>query len=340
MINWLAAHLCKKISNTSKKQIAEHFKYNIKEILDFLTKKGKSPNFREAENILKIAVKKGIKITTIIDNKYPKNLKELPDPPFCIFSIGNMDILNNHSISFVGTRRATSYGLNVTSSLINQLSDYSINIVSGMAMGIDTASHLAALENNMATTAVLGCGVDIIYPQINKKLYYKIIENGLLMSEFPPETNPMPYHFPIRNRIISGLSLGTVVIEAREKSGSMITARLALEQGKEVFCVPGKIFDRSSFATNEIIKKGEAKLITNAEDILSELIAVEFFKKSVRVLKLEPGGILFHLQESPKTIDELEYLTGLERNSVILELTNLELDGKLFKNGANQYSTR
>jgi len=340
MFNWLAAYLCKNVSNRTKKQIAEHFNYKIEKIVDFLQKQNKIPQFKTAENILKYSNEKHIEIISINNEKYPQNLKELPDPPYCLFCLGNTELVNKNSIAFVGTRRVTSYGIKATKTLIAELSGCNINIVSGMAMGIDTISHFSAIQNNLSTIAVLGCGVDVIYPKINYKLYNQIIENGLILSEFPPKTNPLPYYFPIRNRIISGLSLGTVVVEAREKSGSMITARLALEQGKEVFCVPGRMFDNSSAATNNIIKKGEAKLITCAEDIISELIGVEFFKKSVTVLNLEPEGILFHLKDSPKTIDELEYLTGKDRISVIMEITNLELDGLLFKNATNQYSMR
>lgn len=340
MENWLAFHLCRGISNQTKFKIVEKFHYCIEKILDFVLKNNKKIDFKYANYLIDYCKNKNIKIISINNENYPETLKQIPDPPICLFYIGNLKILNKNNIAFVGTRRASAYGLNVTKLLIEQLSEFNINIVSGMALGIDTASHLAALNNNISTTAVLGCGIDIVYPSSNEKLYKNISKSGLILSEFPPFTKPKPYYFPIRNRIISGLSLGTVVIEAREKSGSMITARLALEQGKEVFCVPGRIFDKASSVTNEIIKKGEGKLITNASDILSELIDVDFYEKSDKVLKLEPTGLISHLLDSPKTIDELEFLTGKDRSSLILELTNLQLDEKIFKNAANQYSKR
>jgi DNA processing protein len=336
----LAFHLNKTISNGTKKKILQHFEFDIESCLEFCKEQGKKFDFKQSEEIIKKIKKQKIKLTTVLDKDYPENLAEIYDPPVCIFSKGNFNILKNKGIAFVGTRRATSYGLSATKKLIeeiNLLTNGNLTVISGMATGIDTQAHLTALANNMKTIAVLGCGVNIIYPALNKKLYESLEKNGLIISEFPPDTKPKPYFFPIRNRIISGLSIGVVVVEARKKSGSIITAKLALEQGKEVFAVPGKIFDKGSFGTNNTIKKGEAKLILNGEDILEELIGVEFFKKSDRVLKLELEGVLKHLAISPKTIDELEILTNKNRGELILELTNLELSGKIFKNAANQY---
>jgi len=336
----MAFHLIKSVSNITKKKILQHFEFDINTVLEFCKEQGKQIDFKLSEKVIKTAKNQNIKITTILDKDYPINLKEIDDPPVCIFSLGDFSILRNKGIAFVGTRRASSYGLFSTNLLISQLSNLtngSLNIISGMAAGIDSQAHLTALSNNMKTIAVLGCGVNIIYPAINKKLYEAIAEKGLIISEFPPNTKPRPYFFPIRNRIISALSEGVVIVEAREKSGSIITAKLALEQGKEVFAVPGKIINNGSAGTNNLIKKGEAKLILNGEDILEELIAVEFFKKSDRVLKLELEGVLKHLSDAPKTIDELEILTEKDRGELILELTNLELSGKIFKNAANQY---
>ncbi len=336
----MAFHLAKSISNITKKKILQHFEFDIDAVLEFCKEQGKQIDLKYSKNVIKTAKNENIKITTILDKDYPEHLLNIDDPPVCIFSQGDFSILQKKGIAFVGTRRASSYGLSVTKYLIEQISQLTngnIAIISGMAMGIDSQAHQTALTNNIKTVAVLGCGTNIIYPAFNKRLYENIVKKGLIISEFPPATKPKPYFFPIRNRIISALSEGVVIVEAREKSGSIITAKLGLEQGKEVFAVPGKIFDCSATGTNNLIKKGEAKLILNGEDILEELIGVEFFKKSDRVLKLELEGVLKHLSDSPKTIDELEILTEKGRDELILELTNLELSGKIFKNAANQY---
>ena len=209
-------------------------------------------------------------IITINDNLYPKLLLQIPDPPPVLYVYGNLDA-ENINIAIVGSRSATRYGLLTAHNFGKEFAKLKITIVSGMARGIDTAAHRGTLEGNGKTVAVLGCGLGTIYPPENKYLFHKIAQNGAVITEFPFKTKPEPHNFPARNRIISGLSLGTIVVEAGQRSGSLITARLALEQNREVFAVPGSINSPMSRGTNNLINQG-AKLVSKASDVLEEII--------------------------------------------------------------------
>lgn len=213
---------------------------------------------------------KGFGIVTFQDDTYPPLLREIPDPPPFLYVNGHLDGSTNN-VAIVGSRNATAYGISTTRRLGATLAALDITIVSGMALGIDTAAHAGALQGKGKTIAVLGSGLGRIYPSENRKLFHTIAENGAVVSEFPLQTEPEAYNFPIRNRIISGCSLGTVVVEATQKSGSLITARLAAEQNREVFAVPGSIRSFKSMGTHTLIKEG-AKLVENAQDILDELV--------------------------------------------------------------------
>jgi len=216
--------------------------------------------------------KEKIDLITIQDESYPKLLKEIYTPPAILYIRGNFKPSDKFSLGVVGTRRLSNYGEQITPIITSELSKSGITIVSGLAKGIDTIAHKTAIENNGRTIAVLGSGIDTnsIYPTINKYLAEKIIENGAVISEFPINTKPLPQNFPQRNRIVSGLSLGILVIEAPEKSGAMITARNALEQNRDVFAIPGHILSNNSLGPNSLIKMG-AKLVTKTSDILEEL---------------------------------------------------------------------
>lgn len=205
--------------------------------------------------------------------KYPKQLKEIYNPPKKIYAIGNIEILNYTGIAIVGSRKATEYGKRVTLKLSEDLSKRKIVIISGLAKGIDSYAHIGTLNvKSGRTIAVLGSGIKEIYPKENIELARKIVKNGgCIISEYPPEEKPNKSNFPERNRIISGLSKGIVVVEASEKSGSLITADFALEQGREVFAIPGNIYNNTSIGTNKLIQQG-AKLVTNFEDILEEIL--------------------------------------------------------------------
>jgi len=207
---------------------------------------------------------------TLADDAYPERLRHIADPPLALFFRGDPALLAKPSVALVGSRRASAYALNVAQHVAKQLVSAGVTIVSGLARGIDGAAHEAALDAGGDTIAVLGTGIDVVYPRSNRKLFSAIEQRGLIVTELPPGTPPLPAHFPIRNRIISGIALGTVIVEATSRSGSLITARTAAEQGREVFAVPGPIFSAGSEGTHRLIQYG-AKLVHDANDILEEL---------------------------------------------------------------------
>ena len=214
---------------------------------------------------------RNIIMTTIEDEDYPERLKSIDTPPIVFFLKGDIELVNWPSIAIVGARKCSEYGYSVAKELGNGLEKAGFNVVSGMALGIDEAAHKGALSQGHHTLAVLGCGIDICYPKQNSTLYRMLLERGAVLSEFLPGTEPRPYQFPMRNRIISGLSLGVVVVEAAQKSGSLITAHLALEYNREVFAVPGNINSTLSKGANQLIQSG-AKMVTCVEDIIEELV--------------------------------------------------------------------
>ena len=209
------------------------------------------------------------RVITMAEPDYPGLLLQIPDPPPFLYVQGELKRAHRN-IALVGSRNATRYGIHTTRRLAGELASIHITVVSGMARGIDTAAHEGALEKGGRTVAVLGSGLDRIYPAENRTLFHRIAQSGAVISEFPLNAGPDPHHFPVRNRIISGISLGTVVVEAAKRSGSLITARLAAEQNREVFAVPGNIHSFKSTGTHSLIKQG-AKLVENAGDILEEL---------------------------------------------------------------------
>ena len=206
----------------------------------------------------------------ITDPRYPPRLREIFDPPLVLFARGQTDLLGSVMIAVVGTRRPTPYGAAVAERLASDLGLAGVTVASGMARGIDTAAHRGALSAGAGTVAVFGCGVDVLYPAENRRLMTEIIEKGLVISEFPMATPAYPQNFPIRNRIVSGMGIGVVVVEGAQYSGSAITARLALDQGREVYAVPGNITSKMSWGPNLLIKQG-AKLVQDAGDVLEEL---------------------------------------------------------------------
>jgi len=218
---------------------------------------------------LESADEKGVRILTLLDEDYPALLREIDDPPLVLYVRGTLEIDPACSIAVVGTRRTTRYGSLVAARLASQIALKGITVVSGLAAGTDAAAHQGVLDVAGKTIAVMGCGVDRVYPKRNQEIYDEIVETGCVISEYPLGTRPAKWTFPQRNRIISGLSRGVVVIQAPERSGALITARLALEQGRDVFAVPGNITNRTSAGTNRLIRDG-AKLVITVDDILDE----------------------------------------------------------------------
>ena len=207
---------------------------------------------------------------TLADPEYPPLLKQIVDPPPALFFRGDLALAQKPSVAMVGSRRASPYALNAAGHLARELVSAGIAVASGLARGVDSASHAGALEGGGITIAILGTGIDVVYPRSHRRLFAAIEERGLILTEFPPGTPPLPPNFPIRNRVISGISLGTVIVEATGRSGSLITARTAAEQNREVFAVPGPIFSAGSEGTHRLIQYG-AKLVHDAQDILDEL---------------------------------------------------------------------
>ena len=213
----------------------------------------------------------GCRLLTWDEPEYPARLKEIYDPPPLLYVRGNVDLLNRHLISIVGARRPTPYGNQMAERLGRDLADWGLVVSSGLARGIDASAHRGALASASGmTVGVLGCGIDVVYPKENKKIFREIEKRGAIISEFPMGTFPAPQNFPIRNRILAGIALGVVVVEGAQYSGSLITARLAMEFGREVFGVPGNATQPTSFGPNQLIKQG-AKLVTGWEDVIEEL---------------------------------------------------------------------
>jgi len=268
----------------------------------------------DIEREFKLADKYKINILTVDDVDYPENLKSIYDPPIVLYVKGNLTAQDKLSIGIVGSRRASFYGLNSAEKFAYELAGLGFTVVSGLAYGIDTQAHKGALKADGRTIAVLGSGLANIYPSENKKLAGQISQSGAVISEFPLSAAPLPNNFPRRNRIISGLSLGLLVVEAAKNSGALITADFALEQGREVFALPGKIDSGNSFGTNGLIKQG-AKLVSNIEDILEELnfteqIALPKEAQGFNTLKL--GDASF--SEAEKESSKIGELTSEESN--------------------------
>jgi len=283
-----------------------------------------------------------IEIITIKDKNYPKLLKEIYNPPALLYIRGNLKKQDEFAVAVVGTRKPSNYGRQVVPMIVQDLTENKITIVSGLAMGIDSLSQETCLASGGRTIAVLGSGVDnnSIYPRINYNLAQEIIKNGALVSEYPPGTDPRKEHFPARNRIISGLCLGVLVIEAGESSGALITAHFALDQNREVFSTPGNIFSPNSFGTNNLIKKG-AKLVTSSQDVLDELnlsLATEYVKtQSIIPDTPEEAEILKNLSHEPTHVDKIIKKTKLPVSKVNSTLSMMELKGKVKNLGNANY---
>lgn len=290
------------------------------------------------DSIIKLCEKREIKIYSFNDEEYPKLLKEIHDPPAVLFCKGEIKPEDHLGLAIVGSRKMSEYGRRVTERLASELASCGITIVSGLARGIDSVAHTGALSQGGRTLAILGSGISYIYPPENKALAEKIIKNGAILSEFYPDETPRRENFPKRNRIISGVSVGTIVTEATINSGALITASFALEQGREVFAVPGNITSKNSEGTNYLIQKG-AKLVTKIEDILEEIGQfIPSLKKSPDISETQlidklddDEKIVFNILDEPVYLDEIVLLTGMNTAKILEILLKLEINGLINK---------
>jgi DNA processing protein len=306
----------------------------IKGVSDNIANSIKSaPDIEFAERQMEIAHRRGVRVVTRESAEYPSRLRQIYDPPFLLYVKGDLCESDNRAVAIVGSRHATHYGKSMAEELSLQLAEAGVTVVSGFARGIDSISHRAAMATGGRTIAVLGCGLDIIYPPENVSLYEQMPSHGAIVSEFPLETKPEGPNFPRRNRIISGLCLGVVVVEAARRSGALLTAGHALEQNREVFAVPGNVTSATSTGTNALIRQG-AHLVTNADDILAELEfmipnADDSEPKAVPAVKVdgEQAKLLNLMGEEPAHIDALSRASGLTVQRLLELLLTMELKG-------------
>jgi DNA processing protein len=304
---------------------------------------------KELAGVRKIA---GCGLLNWTEPEYPQTLLQIYDPPVLLYVRGDAQVLNLPSLSIVGTRKPTLYGTHMAQRLGRDLAARGLVIVSGMARGIDAIGHQGAMDAHGRAIGVLGTGIDVCYPKENKKLYEKVLERGAIISEFPLRTHPAPENFPVRNRIVAGMPLGVVVVEGAQYSGSLITARLAMEFGREVFGVPGNATQPVSFAPNQLIKQG-AKLVTCAEDVIEELptpvraalVKAEQPEAEQRNLlaAAELNGSMKKLYEmlsaeEPVHIDDIVERSGLNSSEVLATLFDLEMKGIVRQTPGKQFS--
>ena len=287
--------------------------------------------------------KENIRMITADSDEYPALLKEIPNPPYLLYVKGNYDFNSAPMIAIVGSRKFTAYGAQAATAFAKDLARAGITVVSGLALGIDAIAHRGALDGGGKTIAVLGNSLDDknLYPKANFNLSREIMDNGILLSEYPIETQAAEFTFPARNRLIAGLSLGTLVVEAGEKSGTLITSQLALEFNREVFAVPGSIFSTQSDGTNNLIKKG-ARTVTSVSDILEELdLSSEKENKIQNIPKIPENQteelLLKNLSSTPVHIDTLAKMTKLGTSSIASALTMMEIKGWIKNIGGQNY---
>jgi len=288
----------------------------------------------EVERNLAVMEKVGARLVTINDENYPANLRKIEDPPPFLYVRGELRRSDDLAVSIVGSRNASAYGLSACQRLSSDLSQRGLVIISGLARGIDSAAHWGALQAGGRTIAALGCGIDVIYPRENKDLFKKIEAKGAVITELPPGAPPEPINFPRRNRIISGMSLGVIVVEASARSGSLITARQALEQNREVFAVPGMVSSTRSQGTHHLIKQG-AKLVECANDVLEEIFPQalanpgDYVPSEIPYDKLSPEArrIMDVMDRAPQHIDVLVKEAGVSAGPATSILLELELKG-------------
>lgn len=294
----------------------------------------------DLERVMEKIAAGNVRVITWSDSDYPRRLKEIDQSPPVLFIRGTINVEDDWAVAVVGTRRVTPYGRQVADEIGRFLAQNGVTVVSGLARGVDAIAHEAALQAGGRTFAVLGSGVDVIYPPEHRKLAAEIIRQGAVISDYPVGTQPDGVNFPPRNRIISGLSLATVVVEAGEKSGALITAEFAVDQGRDVFAVPGSILAAQSQGTNRLIEQGARPLLKMSE--ILEALKLEQIPEKQQARKHSPmskeeQSLLEHLSSDPVHIDQLCELTGLPITNVSATLTMMELKGFVTQVGGMNY---
>lgn len=360
--NWLALHRAPGLGSATLRTLLDHFgtpanilaaKRPELAVLGVLSKASlsylASPDWRAVERDLLWLNQPNHHLVTWQDDAYPVLLQEITDSPPLLFVLGNPQVLRTPQLAMVGSRRPTAMGKDVAYEFARDFCQRGLTVTSGLALGIDAASHRGALAAEGITIAVTGSGPDCLYPAEHKGLAEAIAERGALVTEFPPGTPPLAAHFPRRNRIISGLSLGTLVIEAALKSGSLITARLAAEQGRDVFAIPGSIRNLAAQGCHSLIKQG-AKLVENADDVIEEIVSLAQWADRPRpspkkdATNVEMDGLYARVYEQvgyePTSIDTLIERTELTAEEVSAILLVLELHGHLASTSLGCYIRR
>ena len=289
------------------------------------------------EKIAETCEKAGIRLFIPTDGAYPALLREIYDPPQTLFCRGSLDCLKQPAVAMVGARHASAYGKSAAEDIALGLAERGFVVVSGAARGIDTASHKGALKAG-ATVAVLGCGVDVVYPRENARLLAEIAEKGAVISEYAPGTAPFAAFFPARNRIISGVARGTIVVEAAEKSGSLITAEFALSEGRDVFAVPGSIYSATSRGCHQLLRQG-AHIAVSAADIVSEIAASPAEKSAEEQTMSDEERAVYGLlsRDEPRSLDELIYRLQGKASNVAFLLLGMRLRGLVEETPAHGY---
>ena len=355
---WIAFSSIEQIDSKFTLSLWEHFKDIEKAFNANLTelKRIDGLSIKKSENFLKLRDKidvdkiyadvdiRGINIITYEDENYPKMLKQISNPPAVLYYKGKLFDCNlEKTLAVVGSRRASMAGRDDLRKILSGLCGTDVCIISGLASGIDTVAHTTAIENNLKTIGVIASGFDFTYPASNKTLY-KNIENGYgaIVSEYYPTFEPLKYRFPQRNRIVTGLSYGTLVCEASLKSGALISANLTLEQGRELMCVPGAISNPNTQGIYKLLKNG-ATIVTETEDILNALNweiqkdTTNADQLTLPMLTPEEENIYKNLEIEEKTVDELLSLTGMKIDNLLINLTTMELKGIIKQSGADRY---
>lgn len=321
----------------SLKDLSQIEGLNIKKAEKFVSLRGQT----DPEKVLSEVVEKGISYVTPEDEKYPELLKNISDPPAVIYYRGSLDDCNlKRTLAVVGSRKASYNAKEELSKIISQFAGTDICIVSGLASGIDSQAHISALDNGLKTIGVIASGLNFFYPSNNKYLYEKIEDgNGAVISEYFPTFEPLKFRFPQRNRIVSGLSYGTLVVEASLKSGALITANLTLEQGRELMCMPGLISNPNTEGIYKLLKNG-ATLVTSADDILEALnwaVEKNEVQKELPLLQDDEMKVFNALEIEEKSFDELLSLTKLKVENLLTCLTTMELKGIIKQVDSDRY---